>query len=329
LRIFVTGATGFIGSKLVVELLAAGYGVLGLTRSEAGAMALHAAGAEVQVGSVQDLDSLRAAAAKSDGVIHLAFNNDFSQFPKASEDDVKAIQAIGEVLVDSTRPFVVTSPTAVAMRVDGKPVTEEGPLAPWNPRAASEIAIQALAAHGVKTSIVRLSQVHDTHKQGAVTPAVEVARDKGQSCYVRDGSNRWAAVHLADAVRLYRLAFEKAEAGAIYHAVAEEGVPMKEIAEAIGRGLNIPVASIKPEEVEAHFGPLGVFMGLDLSASSAITRKKLNWHPAGPGLIADLDAMNYAQDGYPPATVSRHPAKRLLYLKEHPAEVVKLADTPS
>jgi nucleoside-diphosphate-sugar epimerase len=178
MRIFVTGATGFIGSALVPELIQAGHTVLGLTRSEAGATVLRAAGAEVQHGSVEDLDSLRAGAANSDGVIHLAFNNDFSQFQKASEDDLKAIEAVGEVLVDSKRPFVVTSPTAVAMSVDGKPVTEDSPLAPWNPRAGSETAIKTLAERGVKTSIVRLSQVHDTHKQGAVSPAVQVARRK-------------------------------------------------------------------------------------------------------------------------------------------------------
>ena len=297
MRIFITGATGFIGSALVPELIHAGHSVLGLTRSEAGEAGLRAAGAEVQHGSVEDLDSLRAGAATADGVIHLAFNNDFSQFKKASEDDLKAVGAVGEVLIGSKRPFVVTSPTAVAMSVDGKPVTEDSPLAPWNPRAASETAIKTLAERGVTTSIVRLSQVHDTHKQGAVSPAVQVAREKGKSAYVGDGKNRWAAVHVSDVAHLYRLAFEKAEAGAIYHAVGEEGVSLKAIAEAIGRGLKVPVASIKPEEAEAHFGPLAAFIGLDLSASNAITQDKLNWKPTGPGLIADLDAMDYTRKG--------------------------------
>lgn len=295
MRIFVTGATGFIGSALVPELIQAGHTVLGLTRSEDGANALRTAGAEVQHGSVEDLDSLRSGAASSDGVIHLAFNNDFSQFQKSSEDDLKAIKAIGEVLVGSNRPFVVTSPTAVVMSVDGKPVTEVSPLAPWNPRAGTETAIKTLAERGVKTSVVRLSQVHDTHKQGVVTPAVQIAREKGKSAYVGDGSNNWSEVHVSDAAHLYRLAFEKAGTGAIYHAVGEDGVPLKAIAEAIGRGLKIPVTGIKPEEAEAHFGPLGMFVGLDVSASSAKTQEKLNWKPTGPGLIADLDEMDYAQ----------------------------------
>ena len=175
-----------------------------------------------------------------DGVIHLAFNHDFSQFQKSSEDDRKAIEAIGEVLVGSTRPFVVTSPAALAMSVDGKPGTEESPLVPWNPRAGSEIMTKTLTERGVNTSVVRLSQVHDTHKQGIVTYAMQVAREKGKSVYVGDGSNRWSAAHVSDVARLYQaLAFEKAEPGSIYHAVNEEGVTMKAIAEAIGRGLKV------------------------------------------------------------------------------------------
>jgi nucleoside-diphosphate-sugar epimerase len=295
MRIFVTGATGFIGSALVPELIQAGHSVLGLTRSEAGAAALRAAGAEVQHGNVEDLNSLREGTAKADGVIHLAYNPDFTQFQKAAEDDRTAIEAIGEKLVGSNRPFLITSGAAVAMSVNGKPVTEDSPLAPWNPRAASETAMKALTERGAITSVVRLSQVHDKHKQGIVTPAVRVAREKGKSAYIGDGTNCWSAVHVSDVARLYRLAFEKAEQGAIYHAVNEEGVPMKAIAEALGRGLKVPVASITPEEAEAHFGWLAMFIGLDLSASSAITRKKLNWKPTGPGLIADLDGMDYTQ----------------------------------
>jgi len=202
---------------------------------------------------------------------------------------------MGEILVGSNRPFVVTSPAAVAMSVDGKPVTEDSPLAPSNPRAASEIATKALTARGVNTAVVRLSQVHDTHKQGIVTYAVQVAREKGKSAYIGDGSNRWSAAHVSDVARLYRLALEKAKPGAIYHAVNEEGVSMKAIAEALGRGLKVPVVRIRPAEAEAHFGWLAMFMGQNLSASSAITREKLNWKPTGPGLIADLDGMNYAQ----------------------------------
>ncbi|WP_158942896.1 SDR family oxidoreductase [Granulicella sp. S190] len=293
MRIFVTGATGFIASAVVSELIQARHHVLGLTRSEAGAQALRAAGAEVKHGNLDDLDSLRQGAADSDGVIHLAFNHDFSQFQKNCDDDRKAIEAIGEVLLGSNRPFLVTSGTAIANSDDGKPATEDGPTSSWNPRAASEAATLELTKRGVNTSVVRLPQVHDTRKQGLVPYITAVAREKRISVYVGDGSNRWAAAHISDVARLYRLAFEKAERGAIYHASDEEGVSMKAVAEALGRGLKVPVASIKLEEAQAHFGWLGAFAGHDMPASSAITRQKLNWKPTGPGLIADLDGMDY------------------------------------
>jgi nucleoside-diphosphate-sugar epimerase len=254
MRIFVTGAAGFIGSALVPELIQAGHHVLGLTRSEAGAEALRAAGADVKHGNLEDLDSLREGAAKTDGVIHLAFNHDFSQFQKNCDDDRKAIEAIGEVLLGSNRPFVITSGTAIAANVDGKPSTEDGQTASWNPRAASEAAVMELTARGVNTSVVRLPQVHDTRKQGLVPYVHAVAREKRVSAYIGDGGNRWPAAHVSDVARLYRLAFEKAEPGAIYHAADEEGVSMKAIAQALGRGLKVPVVSIKPEEAEAHFG---------------------------------------------------------------------------
>lgn len=294
MRIFVTGATGFIGSTLVPELIRAGHHVLGLTRSEAGAEALRAAGAEVKHGNIEDLDSLRDGAAQSDGVIHLAFNHDFSRFQKNREDDQKAIQAIGEVLLGSNRPFVVTSGTAIAANVDGKPSTEDGPTASWNPRAVSEAVVKELTQRGVNTSILRLAQIHDTRKQGLVPYVHAVAREKRVSAYIGDGSNRWPAAHVSDTARLYRLAFEKAEPGAIYHAVHEEGVSMKDVAEALGRGLRVPVISIKPEEADAHFGWLARFAVHDMPSSSALTQQKLNWKPAGPGLIADLDGMDYA-----------------------------------
>jgi nucleoside-diphosphate-sugar epimerase len=295
MRIFVTGATGFIGSALVRELLQAGHRVLGLTRSEARAEALRAAGAEVQHGNLEDLDSLRDGAAKADGVIHLAFNHDFSQFQANCDNDRKAIEAMGEVLSGSNRPFVVTSGTAIANSVAGQPAKEDSPTASWNPRAASEAATKEFTARGVNTSVVRLPQVHDTRKQGLVPYVLAVARAKGVSAYIGDGANRWPAAHISAVVRLYHLAFEKAEPGAIYHAVDEEGVSMKAIAEALGRGLKVPVVSIKPEQAEAHFGWLGRFAGHDMPASSALTRQKLNWTPAGPGLIADLDGMDYTQ----------------------------------
>ena len=295
MRIFVTGAPGFIGSRLVPELIQAGHRVLGLTRSEVGAQALRAAGAEVKHGNIEDLDSLRDGAAKSDGVIHLAFNHDFSQFQKNVDDDRKAIEAMGEVLLGSNRPFVITSGTAIASNIDGKPSTEDGPTASWNPRAASELAVKELTARGINTSVVRLPQVHDTRKQGLIPYVHAVAREKRLSAYIGDGSNRWPAAHVSDVARLYRLAFEKAEAGAIYHAVDEEGISMKAIAEALGRGLKIPVVSIKPEDAEAHFGWLARFAGHDMPSSGALTQQKLNWKPIGPDLITDLDGMEYTQ----------------------------------
>jgi nucleoside-diphosphate-sugar epimerase len=295
MRIFVTGSTGFIGSALVPKLIQAGHSVLGLTRSDTGAEALRAAGAEVHYGNLEDLDSLRQGAAKTDGIIHLAFNHDFSQFQKICDDDRKAIVAMGEVLLGSKRPFVVTSATAMAANVNGKPATEDSPTASWNPRAASEAALKELTARGVNTSVVRLPQVHDTRKQGLVTYARAVAREKGVSAYIGDGGNRWPAAHLSDVARLYHLAFEKADPGAIYHAVDEEGVSMKAIAEALGRGLKVPVVSIKPDEAEAHFGWLGRFAGHDMPATSALTRQRLDWKPTGPSTIADLEGMDYTR----------------------------------
>lgn len=295
MRIFVTGATGFIGSALVPELIQAGHSVLGLTRSEAGADALRAAGAEVQHGNLENLDSLREGAAKADGVIHLAFIHDFSQFQKVCEHDRTAINAMGEVLVGSNRPLVVTSGTAIANGVDGKPAAEDSPTASWNPRAASEATTLELTKRGVNTSVVRLPQVHDTRKQGLVPYVTAVAREKGVSAYIGDGGNRWPAAHISDVARLYRLALEKAEPGAIYHAVDEEGVSMKAIAEALGRGLKVPVVSMTPEEAETHFGWLNMFANHDMPASSALTQQKLNWKPTGPSLITDLDGMDYAQ----------------------------------
>ncbi len=295
MRIFVTGATGFIGSELIPELIEAGHQVLGLARSHAGAEKLRAAGAEALHGDIENLDSLRDGAADTDGVIHLAFSHDFSQFEKNAVDERKAIAALGEVLVGSDRPFVVTSGTAMAANVNGAPSTEDGPIVSWNPRAGLETTVKALTERGVKTSIVRLAQIHDTRKQGLVPYFTAVARDKRVSAYIGDGANRLPAAHVSDTARLYRLAFEAAEPGAIYHAVDEEGVSMKAIAEALGRGLNIPVISVMPEESQAHFGWLGMFAGHDMPSSSAITREKLGWTPTGPGLIADLDGMDYTQ----------------------------------
>jgi nucleoside-diphosphate-sugar epimerase len=290
MRVFVTGATGFVGSAVVKELTAAGHQVLGLCRSDEKAAALAAAGAEVHRGSIENLDSLKDGAAQSDGVIHLAFNHDFSKFVANCEDDRRVIKALGSALAGSDRPLIVTSGTGMANTVPGQPATEDGAVISSEviPRAASEEAAASVAADGVNVSVVRLPQVHDTVKQGLVTPAIAVAREKGVAAYVGDGRNRWPAAHVLDTARLYRLAIEKAEPGAKYHAVAEEGVPLSDIAEAIGRRLKIPVKSIAPDEAQAYFGWLAMFAAHDAPASSAQTRKKLGWQPTGPGLIADL-----------------------------------------
>lgn len=294
MRIFVTGATGFIGSAIVPELINAGHEVLGLTRSEAGAKSLTAAGAQVHRGDLNDFDSLRKGAAMSDGVIHTAFIHDFSRFQEVCEIDRRAIEALGSALAGSDRPLLVTSGTAIANGAPGHPATEQdaSDSSQVIPRA-SEQAAASVSAKGVRVGVVRLPQVHNTLKQGLVTYAIELARQKGVSAYVGDGQNRWPAVHVLDAARLYRLALEKLEANARYHAVAEEGVPMREIAEVIGRGLKLPVVSVSPEEAPAHFGWLAVFAGRDLPASGVLTQERLAWRPTGPGLIADLEQVHY------------------------------------
>ncbi len=295
MRVFVTGATGFIGSAVVPELIGAGHQVLGLTRSDAGAEALVAAGAEVHRGDLEDLDSLRSGAAATDGVIHLAFNHDFSNFAANCELDRRVIETLGDALAGSDRPLIVTSGTAMASTAPGQAAREDSPSVPASiiPRAASEEAAAAAAERGVNVSVVRLPQVHDPVKQGLITPLIQIAREKGVSAYVGDGGNRWPAAHVLDVARLYRLALEKGEAGSRYNAVAEEGIPVREIAEVIGRGLEVPVVSLSPEEAPAHFGWLAAFAGGDVPASSALTQEKLGWHPVGPGLIADLEQMQY------------------------------------
>ena len=299
MRVFLTGATGFIGSAIVPELINAGHQVLGLTRSDAGAQSLIAAGAEVHRGNLEDLETLRSGAAESDGVIHCAFDhsafgNDFSKFVEVCEKDRRAIEAIGDALRGSDRPLVITSGTGMGNAVPGQPATEDhfDPNHP-NPRKGSEIAGAAVSKRGVNVSVVRLPQVHDTVKQGLITYALQVAREKGASAYIGEGLNRWPAAHVLDVAHLYRLALEKHEAGSRYNAVAEEGVSMREIAEVIGRGLKVPVVSLSQEEAQAHFGWLAMFAGFDMPASSAITQQRLEWHPTGPGLIADLEQMRW------------------------------------
>jgi nucleoside-diphosphate-sugar epimerase len=301
MRVFLTGATGFIGSAIVPELINAGHRVLGLTRSDAGAQSLIAAGAEVHRGNLEDLETLRSGAAKSDGVIHCAFDhsafgNDFSKFAEVCEKDSRAIEALGDALRGSDRPLLITSGTGMGNAAPGQPATEDhfDPNHP-NPRKGSEVAGAAVAERGVNVSVVRLPQVHDTVKQGLITDAVQVAREKGASAYIGEGLNRWPAAHVLDVAHLYRLALEKHEAGSRYNAVAEEGVSMREIAEVIGRGLKVPVVSVSQEEAPAHFGWLAMFAGFDMPASSAQTRQRLGWHPTGPGLIADLEQMRWSE----------------------------------
>src|SRR5271166_2600762 len=290
MRVFVTGATGFIGTAIVQELIGAGHKVIGLARSDAGAKSLTDLGAQVHRGDLEDLESLRSGAAASDGVIHLAFNHDFSKYAANCQADRRAIEALGSVLVGSDRPLVVTSGTAAAF-TPGRVATEDDPPVPSSmiPRSASEEAATEMVSRGVRATAMRLPQVHNRLKHGLITPLIEIARAKGVSAYVGDGRNRWPAVHLLDTARLYRLALEKGSAGARFHAVAEEGVPLREIAEAIGRGLKVPVVSKSPEEAADHFGWLGFFVGGDAPASSAKTQERLGWRPTQTGLISDLD----------------------------------------
>jgi nucleoside-diphosphate-sugar epimerase len=296
MRVFVTGATGFIGSAIVQELITAGHQVLGLTRSDAGAQSLIAAGAEVHHGSLEDLESLRSGAAKSDGVIHCAFDHDFSNFVANCEKDRRAIKSLGDALAGSDRPLLITSGAGMGIAVSGQLATEDHVnFSHPNPRIASELAGVSVMERGVNVSVVRLPQVHDTVKQGLITPFIQLAREKGVVAYIGDGLNRLAAAHVLDVAHLYKLALEKHEAGSRYHAVAEEGVPVREIAEVIGRGLNLPVVSLPPEDAPAHFGWLTAFMGFDMPASSAQTRKKLGWNPTGPTLLTDLDNIRYSQ----------------------------------
>jgi nucleoside-diphosphate-sugar epimerase len=294
MRVFLTGATGFIGSRIVPELLGAGHQVLGLTRSDAGARWLQEAGAEAHLGTLEEPDSLAKGAEQADAVIHTAFDHDFSHFAENCEKDRRVIGAMAAALTGSDRPLIITSGVGIGSVGHGQPAVEQA--VDWdhpNPRVASERAGVEAADKGISVAVVRLPQVHDTQKQGLITPFIGISRSKGVAAYVGDGASRWPAVHVTDVVRLYRLALEQHEAGARYHAVAEEGVPSRAVAEVVGAGLGVPVKSLSPAEAAEHFGWFAMFASLDMPASSAWTRARLGWEPTGPGLIADLKAMDY------------------------------------
>jgi nucleoside-diphosphate-sugar epimerase len=292
MRIFVTGATGFIGSAIVSELISAGHQVLGLARSEKGSASLAAVGADVLRGSLEDLDSLRSGAANSDGVIHTAFIHDFLNYVPAADVDRRAIETIGTALAGSSRPFVVTSGTLL-LRREGPLATEKDETDPNLPRK-SEAAAFALASRGVRVSVLRLPpSVHGDGDHGFVPRLFAIAREKGISAYVSEGLNHWPAVHRLDAARLYRLALEKDSANARYHGVADQGVPFRDIAQVIGRHLNVPIVSKTPEESADHFGWISHFVSIDCPASSAQTQEQLGWRPTHPSLIADIGRRSY------------------------------------
>lgn len=296
MRVFLTGATGFIGSRIVPELLARGHQVLGLTRSEAGARALEEAGAGVHRGTLEEPASLAEGAAQADAVIHTAFDHDFARFVENCEKDRRVIQAMGEALKGTNRRLIITSGTGIGSPAPGEPAREDVFDAHHpNPRIISEITGNALLDAGVNVSVVRLPQVHDTERQGLITPYIATARAQGMVAYVGEGRNRWPAAHVADVARLYALALEHAAPGARWHAVAEEGIEMRVVAEAIAAGLGLPVRSLSADEVAAHFGWMAGFAGMDMPASSAMTRERLGWMPSGPELIADLTAMDYSR----------------------------------
>ena len=293
MRVCVTGATGFIGLSLIPELISGGHMVLGLTRSDAGAETLQQTGIEVLRGDVNDFQLLRTVAKEADAVVHTAFNHDFSKLKEHSEEDRKVIETLGDALSGSQRPLVISSGTGMVRAKNGSPACETDPHVGSSvvPRAATEEAADALIAKGNSVIVVRMSQVHDTRRQGRISLHVELARKNGWVAYINEGSNRVPAVHLSDAVRLFRLVLEKGKAGAHYHAVHEEGIPFRVIAEAIGDRLKLPVRSISPEAAPEYFGGLARLAAAELAASSVQTRQELGWNPAGPGLLDDLRKM--------------------------------------
>lgn len=294
MRVFLTGATGFIGSRVRRELLAAGHEVIGLTRSDSGAKELASAGAYAHLGTLEDPTGLAKGAENADAVIHTAFDHDFTNFVANCEKDRRVIAALGSVLRGSDRPMLITSGVGIGDPGNGAPAREDVFDAHhFNPRIASELAGQEQLEAGVNLGVVRLPQVHDTVRQGLISPYIDMAREKGVVAYVEQGANRWAAGHVTDVAKLYVLALDCAEPGARYHAVAEEGVAARDIAETVATGLGLPAVSLSKKEVEAHFGWFAMFAAADITASSTLTRQKLGWLPAGPGLLDDLRDMDY------------------------------------
>lgn len=297
MRIFLTGAAGFVGSRILSELLAAGHEVLGLTRSESGRRQLEAAGARSHFGIIEDLESLQEGAAQADAVIHTAFDHDFTNYAANCEKDHRAIIALGAALQGSGRPLIVTSATVLGDCGDGEPAREavfnaNAPI----PRVATENAARAVLASGVDVRIIRLPQVHDPVKQGLITFYIDHARMAGLAGYVGEGTDRWAAAHVTDVARMFAAVLERGVRGETYHAVGEPGVAFRDIAEAVAAGLGVPMVSLSPAEAARHFGWLSMFIGQNGATSNAWTKARLGWEPVGPGLIADLQAMDFRPD---------------------------------
>jgi nucleoside-diphosphate-sugar epimerase len=295
MQVFVTGATGFVGSFVVRELISTGHEVVGLSRSDAGAQELARVGAKVFRGDVNDLDGLRSIAEAADGIVHTAFNHDPSDLKQHSENDRKVIATLGAAVAGTGRPLIITSGTGLVQSKAGQPVmeTDSHPTSAVIPRAASEEAADALVGKGGNVMVMRLPQVHDTRRQGRIRWHIQIAKEQGRVAYVGEGRNRVPAVHVSDVARLFRLALKRGEAGARYHAVAEEGVPLREISEVIGAGLGLPVESITPEQAPGYYGWMAPLATLDLPASGVLTQQQLGWVPTGPGLLTDLRETDY------------------------------------
>lgn len=292
MQIFITGATGFIGSAVIPELLSAGHQVLGLTRSQQGADMLRKIGAEAHLGALEDLDSLSRGAERSDAVIHLAFDHDFSNYEANCRKDADAIAALGKPLVGSDRPLLITSAIGMGIATPGELAKETVlDLQHKNPRIASEKAGQDLLQAGVNLITIRLSQIHDIRRQGLVSYLINAARARNSAAYVEDGAARWSACHVSDAALLYRLALEKGERGARYHAVDEEGISLRNIAQAIGERFDLPVQSVTAEQAPDYLGAMSGFATFDMPASSVLTQEALGWKPSGPSLLDDIRAM--------------------------------------